>query len=318
MQNSVFLVGLGGIAVKYDLEDSNTFGRTHARAIHNHTDFKLVGGYDPSEESRFEFSSHYLEKAYDNLESGLRETNPEIVVVASPTEKHLLNIQEILKWSNPRIILCEKPISFNPEDAIRILQLCEERNIPLFINYFRNSEPSTFEIAEAISRKRMVKPFKGFCTYNKGALHTATHFLNLFQIWFGEGIEYIFESEKHNSDNPQDPNLEFEVKYENGSITFNVDDSTNSLRFYSTIKFSNGLLEYKEEGDRISWSELSDSRRIQDQDFIATEEIVSFSAQSQFNVWNEISNYLNLKKHRLCTAQEAIQYIIQISKLKRK
>ena len=318
MQSSVFLVGLGGIAVKYDLEYLSTFGTTHARAVENHKDFNLVGGFDPSEENRFEFSNYYMKKAYDDLECGLKETAPEVVVIASPTEKHLLNVEQILKWSAPRLILCEKPISLNPEDSNRMLDLCDERKIPLFVNYFRNSEPSTFEIANAISSNKMMKPFKGSCTYNKGSLHTATHFLNLFQIWFGEGAEYIFKSEKFNSHNPLDPNIEFEVKYEGGSIMFNVDNSTDSLIFHSTIEFSNGLLEYKEEGEEIIWNEASGSIQIQERDFITVEKFMTFPTRTQFNVWNEISGYLQAEKHRLCTAQEAIQYIIQISTLKRK
>lgn len=317
MQFRVFLIGLGGIAVKYDLKESSTFGKTHARAIDNHANFDLVGGYDPSKKNRVEFSRHYKKKAYDNLERGLRETNPEVVVVASPTEKHLQSVEQILNCGDPSLILCEKPISFNVEDARRILELCQVRKIPLFVNYFRNSEPSTFEIADRIYRKKMVKPFKGICIYNKGALHTATHFLNLFQIWFGEGIEYIFNSERYNSHNPQDPNIEFEVKYEDGSIKFRVDDSTDSLRFYSFIEFSNGVLKYENEGEEISWIELERFRKNQNHSLVEAEMIESVISKSQFNAWNEISNYLNLKKFKLCTGQDALQYIIQVASLKR-
>ena len=318
MQSNVFLIGLGSIAVKYDLTDLSTLGKTHARAVDNHKDFILAGGYDPSEKNRLDFSRHYNKMAFENLEYGLKKINPEVVVIASPTEKHLQSLEEILLWSNPRLILCEKPISLLLEDANRMVRLCAERNIPLFVNYFRNSEPSTFQIANAINTRKLTQPFTGSCTYNKGAMHTATHFLNLFQIWFGDPIEFKFICEKFNSHNPLDPNIEFEVRYQGGLMKFHVDISSNSLAFHTSIDFSNGLLEYRKEGEEIDWTESTDIGNFRNQPSNPIEKFESLAKQAQFNVWNEISNYIHLKNYRLCSARDAIRYIIQISDLRRK
>ena len=318
MQSNVFLVGLGSIAVKYDLTDLSTLGKTHARAVDSHKDFILAGGYDPSEKNRLDFSRHYNKLAFENLEYGLKKINPEVVVIASPTEKHLQSLEKILLWSNPKLILCEKPISLLLEDANRMVRLCDERNIPLFVNYFRNSEPSTFQIANAINTRKLTQPFTGLCTYNKGAMHSATHFLNLFQIWFGDPIEFKFICEKFNSQNPLDPNIEFEVRYQGGLMKFHVDISSNSLTFHTSIDFSNGLLEYRKEGEEIDWTESTDIGNFRNQPSNPIEKFESFAKQAQFNVWNEISNYIHLKNYRLCSAQDAIRYIIQISDLRRK
>lgn len=318
MQSNVFLIGLGSIAVKYDLTDLSTLGKTHARAVDSHKDFILAGGYDPFEKNRLDFSRHYNKMAFENLEYGLKKINPEVVVIASPTEKHLQSLEEILLWSNPRLILCEKPISLLLEDANRMVRLCAERNIPLFVNYFRNSEPSTFQIANAINTRKLTQPFTGSCTYNKGAMHTATHFLNLFQIWFGDPIEFKFICEKFNSHNPLDPNIEFEVRYQGGLMKFHVDISSNSLAFHTSIDFSNGLLEYRKEGEEIDWTESTDIGNFRNQPSNPIEKFESLAKQAQFNVWNEISNYIHLKNYRLCSARDAIRYIIQISDLRRK
>ena len=318
MQSNVFLIGLGSIAVKYDLTDLSSLGKTHARAVDSHKDFILAGGYDPSEKNRLDFSRHYNKMAFENLEYGLKKINPEVVVIASPTEKHLQSLDKILLWSNPRLILCEKPISLLLEDANRMVRLCAERNIPLFVNYFRNSEPSTFQIANAINTRKLTQPFTGSCTYNKGAMHTATHFLNLFQIWFGDPIEFKFICEKFNSHNPLDPNIEFEVRYQGGLMKFHVDISSNSLAFHTSIDFSNGLLEYRKEGEEIYWTESTDIGNFRNQPFNPIEKFESLAKQAQFNVWNEISNYIHLKNYRLCSARDAIRYIIQISDLRRK
>lgn len=318
MPSSVFLVGLGSVAVKYDLNDKASIGITHARAINNHEDFILIGGYDPSDDRRFEFSSEYGKQTYDNLESGLSESNPDVVVVASPTENHLENIKQILTWSTPNIILCEKPLSLGLEDANSIIQICKSRNIPLFVNYFRNSEPSTFAIAEAIRLQNFAAPFIGSCTYNKGALHTATHFLNLFQIWFGEPIDFKYLREENNSYNTNDPNIEFEVHYKEGIMKFTSEDSPTKLLFHSSVKFSNGTLEYANEGEEISWIKSVSPQEAINRDLHTPDKMKTFAAQSQLNVWNELSNYIKGENYRLCTAQNALRYIIQITNLKRK
>jgi len=318
VQSNVFLIGLGSIAVKYDLTDLSTLGKTHARAVDSHKDFILAGGYDPSEKNRLDFSRHYNKMAFENLEYGLKKINPEVVVIASPTEKHLQSLEKILLWSNPKLILCEKPISLLLEDANRMVRLCAERNIPLFVNYFRNSEPSTFQIANAINTRKLAQPFTGSCTYNKGAMHTATHFLNLFQIWFGDPIEFKFICEKFNSHNPLDPNIEFEVRYQGGLMKFHVDISSSSLAFHTSIDFSNGLLEYRKEGEEIDWTESTDNGNFRNQPSNPIEKFESLAKQAQLNVWNEISNYIHLKNYRLCSARDAIRYIIQISDLRRK
>lgn len=318
MQSSVFLVGLGCIAVKYDMEEKYSPGRTHARAVDNHKDFILVGGYDPNDVNRLEFSNHYGKKAYSNLEIALRETNPEVVVVASPTEKHLENIRQILMWGTPDVILCEKPISLFHDDAREITQLCHARNVSLFVNYFRNSEPSTFAISEAIKAKNFAEPFIGSATYNKGALHTATHFLNLFHIWFGEPTDFRFLREIDNPYNFNDPNIDFEVQYKGGIVKFKSDDLSNGLTFQSSIEFLNGTLVYADEGEEISWIKRSYLGKTLTRNSDNPVKISSFANQAQFNVWNELSNYIKGENYRLCTGQNALQYVIQIANLMRK
>jgi len=318
VQSRVFLIGLGSISAKYDLADFNSLGRTHARAVERHKDFILVGGYDPSDSSRLEFSRYFKKPAFENLEYGLKETNPDIVVIASPTDCHLENLKQSSLWSNPSIILCEKPVASSIEDANKMIQNCADQNIALFVNYFRNSEPSTFQIAEAVRNNRMQGPFSGSCTYNKGGLNTATHFLNLFELWFGEATEFNLVSEVHNPYNPQDSNIEFEANYLGGSINFHVDKLSSSLVFHSSIRFSNGFLDYRNEGEEIRWAESSKNGTSISIDEVPCKSIETFAKQSQYNVWNEISNFIHSENYNLCTAERATRYIVEISNLKRK
>ena len=314
MESSVFLIGLGAISVGYDLDDKESLGRTHARAVERHKDFFLASGYDPSEAKRIEFSKFYNKPTYAELEPGLKQVNPEIVVIASPTEMHSTNIEQVLNWCSPKIILCEKPIATDLSTINEMIQSCSDRNIALYVNYFRNSEPSSIEIAEAIKNQIILKPFSGTCTYNKGSHHTATHFLNLFELWFGEVLEITPKTEKLNLHNPRDPNYEFQVIYPGGTMDFQVATDSNTLTFQSEIQFSNGLLQYKNEGEEIIWIESNNNG-----DFgkVAQKSIKTSLNKGIYNVWDEISNLIHLKTHNLCTAERAQRYIVQIEKLKR-
>ena len=59
----------------------------------------------------------------------------------------------------------------------------QKYNVELFVNYIRRSDPSgKNKNAFRYFEKSTVK---GVCWYNKGLLHSCTHFLDLCDYWLG-------------------------------------------------------------------------------------------------------------------------------------
>jgi predicted dehydrogenase len=86
---SVLLVGLGAIAMGYDLEmPASGMVLTHAKAFSQHPDFRLAGGVDADPVRCALFETHYGAPAGTDLAGALATTRPDVVVIAVPTAAH--------------------------------------------------------------------------------------------------------------------------------------------------------------------------------------------------------------------------------------
>ena len=118
MNNNVLIVGLGQIGLQYDLHlKQDEFSLTHSRAFSSHKNFNLLAGVDNDNKQRDIFSQSYSLPTYSSLTKALKAHNPDIVVVATSTKTHAEILYKILKSSNPKIILCEKPLSYSLSEA---------------------------------------------------------------------------------------------------------------------------------------------------------------------------------------------------------
>ena len=54
------------------------------------------------------------------------EKEVDLIVICTPTESHFNDIKKALKL-NPKIIICEKPLSNKIKETIEILEILEKR-----------------------------------------------------------------------------------------------------------------------------------------------------------------------------------------------
>ena len=127
---SVVIFGLGRIGMGYDKRlPAPQYVTSHARAVQIHRKFDLVGGYDPNSKKRTEFERNYKRPTFSCAEKMIRECNPEIVIIASPTLKHKNSIEVSLQSKKIRGVLCEKPLSECLTDSLSIVKTCQQNNI---------------------------------------------------------------------------------------------------------------------------------------------------------------------------------------------
>ena len=184
-RHKVLIVGLGNIGMKYDLNDDSVKKvLTHANAFACHSDFNIIGGVDTKEESRKIFNKKYQSQSFTKIKNAMIQCNPDIVVIASPTEMHLKNIKEVFNYGKPKIIICEKPLSYKYQESLDIIEKCEKNKTKLYVNYFRRSEPGILKIKSMLNSKEFLLPFKGVCWYSKGLFNSSSHLINLMQFFF--------------------------------------------------------------------------------------------------------------------------------------
>jgi predicted dehydrogenase len=307
MSNRVLILGLGQIGMGYDLNLPRESILSHARAFDAHSDFKLVGAVDPDTQKRVLFESHYSLPAFEDISKALLAVQPTIIVVATPTDSHAAAFDEIFSQFKPKIILCEKPLANNLDQAKKIVQLCDENSCQLFVNYFRRSEIGTDEVLKMLKCNFIQTPIEGHAWYTKGLYNSASHLVNLLQLWLGDIVGFeVFKIGR--LWNQVDPEPDFLIKFKRGNIRFSGLKDENFFHNSIELIAPNGRLRYEQSGALITWQTASASATFSGYKTLEQNEktIETDFNRIQWQVVDELSKSIRGLSSRLCTGHNAL------------
>lgn len=311
MKNKVLIVGLGKIGMQYDLHlPQSNFTLSHSRAFSQHKDFDLVAAVDNKKEQRAEFSQKYSLPVYNDLSEALKIHSPDIVVIATSTQTHAKILFSVLKLSTPKIVLCEKPLSYHLHEAQEMVNSCRKKGVELYVNYIYRSDIGVIKVKKWLDSNNFDVGIKGVCWYSKGFIHNGSHFLNLLEYWLGSmrRFKLINLNILRNSNNDYEPDLE--IEFEKGKVIF-ISAWEEAFSHYTVeLLTRNGRIRYDDRGATINLqsvinSPIFKSYKILDPEFKA---IMSNMQHSQLNVVNQLSNCINnsVKVMNLCSGEEAL------------
>ncbi|AIQ95503.1 Gfo/Idh/MocA family protein [Prochlorococcus sp. MIT 0604] len=260
MKIKTLLIGLGNIGMLYDDRNSNLI-QSHAKAVELHPNFKLVSGIDPVYERRNFFEENYKLISFKRLDEFRNKDEIDLVIISTPTDTHLCVIEETIKSLKPKMILCEKPLSYDYNDAFKIVDLCKKANIELFVNFVRRCDPAVIEIKNKIDQNLIEPPLKGICWYSKGLYNNGSHFINLLEYWLGnyKDIRIINSGRVFNN---IDPEPEFIIDFQKGSIIFRSAWEENFSFYKVEIISKSGILKYENGGDKVELYHVEDDKKI--------------------------------------------------------
>ena len=308
MTEKCMIIGLGQISMGYDLAlNSAKAVYTHARAFSMHPEFKLVGAVDPVTTQRDIFVQHYGQPAYPDIASVLREKTASVVVIASPTAQHSMALKEVLSHSTPKVILCEKPLSYNLAEAREMVEVCDSAGVKLFVNYMRRADPGAIDIKKRIKTGQIAAPIKGVAWYSKGFLHNGSHFFNLLEFWIGSFVRAKILDAGRLWDN-KDPEPDVQVEFERGKVLFIA--AWEEAFSHNTIELlsPSGRLRYEQGGESITWQSTHADPNIAGYEILQNtpEMIANGMNRYQLHVADQLVNAIEDKPHTLCTGGQAL------------
>lgn len=245
------ILGLGNIGLMYDLNKPD-YIMTHAKALHKIKEYNLICGIDPLKKSRNLFEKKFKLPTYKNLkELTINKKNIDLIVISTPTFLHYKNFLYIIKNFNPKIIVCEKPLSYKVSEIYKIINICEKKKIFLITNFVRRSDPTYINLKKKFNR---MKDITGTFYYDKEFNHSCSHYLNLCNFWFGKIKS--FKILKVHKKNEYDANIDIVIKFEKAKINFiNTKKKTRDEFF---INFDNNIIEKnKDEPPKLNDRKLS-------------------------------------------------------------
>jgi len=161
--------------------------QSHAAAWIHHPGVELVALCD-SDSSRLAGAAvrWKVRNTYTDAARMLRETAPEIVSLCTPDPTHASLLSLVCAAPSVRAVLAEKPLALEVDEAERLVDLAERREIVLAVNYVRRYAPSH----RALKRWLDDEPLGGIelvrGTYTRGLKHNGTHWLDLARFLVGE------------------------------------------------------------------------------------------------------------------------------------
>lgn len=214
MKHSVLLIGLGKIALGFDLGNNENEIFSHTKAFMRHDSFDLLSGVDQSEDRRKEFETFSTKKAFSTTDEVYEHYKfADVVSICTPTELRLSVFLNILKF-NPKLVIIEKPLASTAVEANEILAIAEKHGVKLYVNYMRRVEPCFTEIKNKLSNETVSKII---INYTNGLFTNASHFINLMLYYFGRPSSIsLISKEKLNYDYAAD----FILKYEHFNVYF--------------------------------------------------------------------------------------------------
>jgi len=210
------VVGTGRIGFNLENDRLREQPASHASALSSNPRISLVAGCDIDKKTLKKFSKKYpYASTYTEVGKLLQSEKPDIVSIAVDESAHLDVIRAVCRFQ-PRLIILEKPISPNLDDARKISSTCRRRNIPVVVNHERRFSLDYIEAQRLLTEGRIGTPqairanlWSGSVIWKKSAredgscslLHDGTHLIDI--IHFLLGTEVSKPSLDHITKNPK-------------------------------------------------------------------------------------------------------------------
>ncbi|WP_372998845.1 Gfo/Idh/MocA family oxidoreductase [Sulfurimonas sp.] len=178
---SVALVGIGNIGYTYDMSVNEKSALSHAKAIYLHDDFELKYIVDVQDTYKDKITDMFPKADFYNNWKCILDKNIDVLVIALPTYLHYSCLNDFKK-KDIKYFIIEKPLFDNSKD----INLPEEIEDKIIVNYFRRFEPLLIDIKNNISKGIYGKPLKVINKYAKGLKHNGSHNIDLMNYFFND------------------------------------------------------------------------------------------------------------------------------------
>lgn len=185
---TVLIVGCGNIAGRFDERRSaDALPYTHAGAYRYDGRFLVQACVEPDRQRRQAFQQYWgIAQGFTQLSDVLGAgKHYDVISICSPSAAHFQDLQLAIKL-RPRLIFCEKPVTYSVAETERIIADCESLSILLMVNYTRAWDPAcrSLQADYAAGKWGALRSVMGL--YNKGIFNNGSHMLDLLSMLLGE------------------------------------------------------------------------------------------------------------------------------------
>lgn len=252
------------------------------------------------------FTQTYKSSVYSDLDTALSQHQPDVVVIAVSTQLHAEILYKVLNKCKPKVILCEKPLSYDSDNARKMVELCQTKRVELYVNYMRRSDPGVINIKKLIDSGDFQTPIKGVVWYSKGFIHNGSHFFNLLEYWLGSMKSFSLLEKGCLREEDAEPDVR--VEFDKGVVVFLAAWEKAFSHYAIELLSMSGRIRYEQGGALIQWQSVQDDVVFKGYKVLASqsEEISSDMSRSQWNVVHQLNKAMEGEESHLCMGSEAL------------
>jgi predicted dehydrogenase len=195
MSYNVLIIGCGN---KGALSDAPGSGNEHkflsyAHAVKDHPGFEHLTFMDADSDKSYQAVKTWGGMNWFYDKDYIAPSDTDIAIVCTPDETHYDILKQLSEYPL-KLVICEKPLCTDLQQAREIVELYRQKNIPILVDYTRRFIPEYQQIKAEIDSGKWGKFLNGFCYFNRGWLHTASHFIDM-ALWFNGSLDKIMIQE---------------------------------------------------------------------------------------------------------------------------
>ena len=138
--------------LKWGILGTGNIARTFAKGVQESQNGELVAVGSRSQESADKFADEYsISLRYDSYEALLADANVDAVYISTP---HPMHAEWAIKAARAKKhILCEKPLTVNAPEAMRVVEAARQNGVILMEAFMYRCHPQTAKLVEIIKSK---------------------------------------------------------------------------------------------------------------------------------------------------------------------
>ena len=203
-QYQAAIIGTGRIGFLLGKDRRREHPAAHTAALNANKRIKLIAGCD-IDGTRLALwqKENPQAKIFGHIDKLLSETSADIITVAVNEDAHLSTTLKVLN-SRPRLVILEKPVALNTEEAYKIKEASDNLNVPVMINHERRFSKDYQLVKKLIEDNKLGNLqlirgslWSGMRVYSasqeaSGAyslIHDGTHLVDIVQYLLGRQLE---------------------------------------------------------------------------------------------------------------------------------
>jgi len=244
--------GCGRIAGSRDVPSAEGPVTTHAHAFHRLEGVSLAAVSDKTPSRADDFAVRWnVDRAFHALADLLEVCRPDLLSICSRNAEHVDDLEICLRHDHcPAVILAEKPLCLDSNEAARIEAAAADRDVIILVNHSRRFDPLHRELAARIQQGEFGALLGGNAWYYGGWINNGTHMVDTLRMLLGEVGSWDSASLSHPG-RDGDPCVDVLLRFDAAPVRLEgVPESAYQLFEYE-CRFEKARLRFEHFGSRV-------------------------------------------------------------------